>query len=64
MISQQSLKKFKALYKIVFGEDLSDAEASRKAAKFLNSYQVVYGSPLEKASAQQEGEADINNNNM
>lgn len=46
MISKKSLEKFKAIYKKQFNEDLSEADALRKATNLLNIYCAVYGDPL------------------
>ena len=46
MFSKKSLEKFKAIYKKVFNEDLSDKDTFRKATYLLNVYRAVYGDPL------------------
>ncbi len=42
MISQQSLEKFKRLYKEQFKEELSDDEVLRRATRLLNLYRAIY----------------------
>lgn len=42
MISEESLEKFKKLYKQEFNEELSDDEALRQATRLLNLYRAIY----------------------
>lgn len=42
MISEESLKKFKQLYKKRFGEELSDQDALGKATKLVELVQIIY----------------------
>ena len=53
MLSDKSIQKFTNIYKRTFGEDLSDAEASRKATSILQIYLAVYGQPFENTNTQQ-----------
>jgi len=46
MISEESLEKFKELYKKEFGEELSDQVALDKATRLLNLYRAVYAPDL------------------
>ena len=43
MLPKEAIEEFKEIYQQVFKENLSDAEASRKASKLLNLYKAVYG---------------------
>lgn len=54
MISRQSIEKFKELYKQIFGEELSDAEAIKKAAYLLNAYRFIYGDPMSEIETKKE----------
>ena len=43
--TQRSIQNFKRLYLQKFGEELSDAEAERKAGYLLEVYRVIFGLP-------------------
>ena len=43
--TQRSIQNFKRLYLQKFGEELSDAEAERKAGYLLEVYRIVFGLP-------------------
>ncbi len=43
--TQRSIQNFKRLYLQKFGEELSDAEAERRAEYLLEVYRVVFGLP-------------------
>lgn len=45
-MKEESVLKFKELYKKVFEEELSDSEASRHATRILNLYIAIYGERL------------------
>jgi len=47
MISKEAIEEFKVLYKKVYGEDISDQEALKRATNLLNLYSIVY-SPVKK----------------
>ena len=58
MISKEAIEEFKVLYKKVYGEDISDQEALKRATNLLNLYSIVY-SPVKKEWLE---ELDENNN--
>jgi|GEM_PF-2100939 len=43
MISKEHLEKFKRLYRIHFGKEISDQEASDKAMELVRLVECVYG---------------------
>ena len=43
--TQRSIQNFKRLYLQEFGEELSDAEAERRAGYLLEVYRIVFGLP-------------------
>ena len=43
--TQRSIQNFKRLYLQEFGEELSDAEAERRAEYLLEVYRIVFGLP-------------------
>ena len=45
MQTRRSIQNFKRLYLQKFGEELSDAEAERKAGYLLEVYRIVFGLP-------------------
>lgn len=47
--SAEEAREFKALYRKVYGVELSDAEATEKATKLLNLFEVIWR-PLPKDS--------------
>lgn len=53
-ISEKSIEKFKILYKQIFSEELSDAEAIEKAAYLLNAYRFIYGNPMSEIETNKE----------
>jgi len=63
MISQESLDKFKEIYKQVFKEDIPDAEALEMATRLLDLCQVVCFSS-EKEIIPQNEKKEIQNNNQ
>ncbi|MEK7144750.1 MAG: hypothetical protein AAB794_02755 [Patescibacteria group bacterium] len=42
MLPPQALQEFKQIYRKVFGEELNDAEAERRANRLLNLYGVIF----------------------
>lgn len=42
-LTQRSIRNFKRLYLQEFGEELSDAEAKRKAESLVGVYRAAYG---------------------
>lgn len=42
-LTQRSIQNFKRLYLQEFGEELSDAEAKRKAESLVEMYRAAYG---------------------
>lgn len=42
MLPSEAIKQFKDIYRDVFNEELSDAEASRRANNLLEFYKAVY----------------------
>lgn len=54
MLSPDDIQKFKALYKQRFGEEISDAEATRLAQRGLNLYRAVFGPPRPAVAAAEE----------
>ncbi len=47
----QAIQQFKELYRNRFDEELSDAEAMRRAQRFFNLYKVVFSPPRPKAAS-------------
>lgn len=45
MVSKKALGKFKAIYKKRFGEDISDEDALKKAARLLTLIDKIYRVP-------------------
>lgn len=43
----EELETFRQIYLQHFGEELTEEETARKAAKLLNLYVAVYGNPTE-----------------
>ena len=41
-LNRQDIEEFKAIYREEFGEELSDAEAERRARQVLTFYEVIY----------------------
>ena len=62
-LSDSALQSFAKIYKEVYGQDLTDAEVSKKATALLSLVRAVYCS-VENASPQQEGTADDSNKYM
>ncbi len=52
MLPPEAIKEFKQLYRDTFGEELDDAEASRRANRLVN----LYGAIFEHLVAQPEEE--------
>ena len=46
----QAITQFKELYRKRFGEDLSDAEAQRRAQRFFSLYKAVFGPSRSKVA--------------
>ena len=44
MISKEAIEEFKTIYKNVFSEEISDADALMKANKLLDLYRVIFES--------------------
>lgn len=42
ILSKSAIKEFKEIYKKIFGIELSEKEAERKATKLLSLYKAVY----------------------
>jgi hypothetical protein len=42
MVTKEQLDKFKAIYRKVYGHDISDAEALGQATQLLNLMAIVY----------------------
>ena len=42
MLPPQALQEFKQIYREVFGEELDDAQAERRATRLLNLYGVIF----------------------
>ncbi len=51
ILSDEKIQEFQAIYKKVFGEDLSKAEAYNSAIRLLEHMKVVYR-PVTKAEAE------------
>jgi len=58
MVSEAGLQKFKAIYKLEFGIELSQKELIEKANRLLNLYKVVYSSS-QKIRIRQNNEKKI-----
>lgn len=43
MLSKEAIKEFKTIYRQVYGEELSDANALTKANKLFDLYRVIFG---------------------
>ena len=50
-ISDESLKKFKEIYRQEFKEDIDDRKARIMAMRLLNLYRAVYNPQIEKYDA-------------
>lgn len=50
MISKQSLKTFKRLYKARFGEELTDKETLERATRLVGLFRAVYSPSLSDQS--------------
>jgi len=42
MLPQEAIQEFKKIYREVFHEELTDAEATRRANNLLDFYKAVY----------------------
>ena len=51
MISAESLKEFKRIWKKEYNEDISDQVAMEAAVRLLNLFKAVYGGQRETLSA-------------
>ena len=58
MVSEAGLQKFKEIYKLEIGIELSQKELTEKANRLLNLYKVVYSSP-QKIRIRQNNEKKI-----
>ena len=54
----QAIQQFKELYSKRFGEELSDAEAQRRAQRFFSLYKVVFSPPRLKVTTEEKAELD------
>lgn len=43
MLPQKAIQEFKIIYLKIFGVELSDEEATKKANNFVDLYKAVYG---------------------
>lgn len=42
MLPKEAIEEFKEIYKKLYGEELSDEEASKRANNLVNLYKAVY----------------------
>jgi hypothetical protein len=41
-LSKEAVEEFKRIYKVEFGEEISDREATEKAIRLINLMRVIY----------------------
>lgn len=61
-MTQESLTKFKMIFKRVYGVDLTEAQALDLATNLLNLYRAVYGENLNISIKQNEKEIQPSKN--
>lgn len=52
MLPPESIKEFQAIYKKVYGIEIDDKEALKRAGNLFRLYNAVYGSPDKKIKSQ------------
>jgi hypothetical protein len=58
VLPPQAITQFKELYRKRFGEELSNAEAQRRAQRFFSLYKAVFGPPRLKVALAEKVELE------